>query len=292
MRPARPHDLGGGATGQSPDWTALSPYDRAAVSSSVFEIEKENFDPKTHKQRQLWCVAISAKRYVIFLKNSRGEPILLREGVNNNDDRWSEHGLGHLVNPTDPDSDDRNWIAQVWVNIARRTLGLSTSEFIFERLPAVGRIAVTSPPLLRPFDGINERKPYGQQIKPFNFLSTCHVRPFGFPDGVRPERFQLIAPYESDPRRWLKTDWIDRYSTKRFRITTKGHHGDRHTARVQTYGDVIEGYEYHPEAKCADAEGQPCTRQTVGLLQRRHVRQHVRQLAGPEYAALDTPTDR
>ena len=67
-------------------------------------------------------------------------------------------------------------------------------------------------------------------------------------------------------------EWIDRYSTKRFRITTKGHHGDERTARVQTYGDVIEAYEYDPEAKCADADGQPCGKQTVGLLQRRHVR--------------------
>ena len=82
-------------------------------------------------------------------------------------------------------------------------------------------------------------------------------------------------------------DWIDRYSTKRFRITTKGHHGDRHTARVQTYGDVIEAYEYHPEAKCADAEGRPCGRQTVGLLQRRHVRIDLITPIGKESNSLE-----
>ena len=43
--------------------------------------------------------------------------------------------------------DDREWIAQVWLNIARRTLGLQTRGVGFEHLPAVGRIAVTSPPL-------------------------------------------------------------------------------------------------------------------------------------------------
>jgi len=42
--------------------------------------------------------------------------------------------------------------------------------------------------------------------------------------------------------------------------------------RVQTYGELIDGYEYHPEAKFADALGQPCGKQTIGLLQRRHVR--------------------
>jgi len=271
---------------------ALNPYDREAVPSSVLKIEKDNFDPrklkKQKKQRQLWCVAVSAKRYALFVKDGRGEPVLLRApdtddeedrtqafktgSANNEDDRWSEHGLGHLVNPTDPDSDDRDWIAQVWLNIVRRALRLPTRRLGFERLPAIGRVAITSPPLLRPFSALNRRKHYRQQVKPFNFLSTCHVRAFGHPSGVRPEHFQLIAPRESNPRRWLKMEWIDRYSTKRFRITTKGHHGDHRTARVQTYGDVIEAYEYHPEAKCADADGRPCAKQTVGLLQRRHVR--------------------
>jgi hypothetical protein len=41
---------------------------------------------------------------------------------------------------------------------------------------------------------------------------------------------------------------------------------------VQTYGEVIDGYEYHPEAKFADAQGRLCGKQTIGLLQRRHVR--------------------
>lgn len=251
---------------------ALNPYNPAVISSSVLEIEKDNFDPITERQRQLWCVAISAKRYVLFLKDSRGEPLLLRDDVNNGEDRWSEHGLGHLVNPTDPDSDDRAWISHVWLNIARRTLGVPTREFGFERLPAIGRVAVTSPLLLRPFAALNEGKHYNQQIKPFNFLSTSHVRSFGHPDGVRPERFQLISPYEPNPRRWLKTKWIDRYSGNTFRITTRGHHGGPGVARVQTYGDVIEAYEFHPEAKFADARGEPCGKQTLGLLRRRHVR--------------------
>jgi hypothetical protein len=65
--------------------------------------------------------------------------------------------------------------------------------------------------------------------------------------------------------------WIDQYSGKPYRITTAGHHGERKTARVKTYGDVIREYEFHPESKCADANGEPCKKQTIGLLQRRHV---------------------
>jgi hypothetical protein len=119
---------------------------------------------------------------------------------------------------------------------------------------------------------LNEGKAYASQVKPFNFLLTCHVKQLGHPIGADPERFQLIAPYESDPRRWLKMEWINQYSGKRYRITTAGDHGSRQTARVKTYGDVLREYEYHPEAKCADSNGNVCDRQTVGLLQRRHIR--------------------
>jgi hypothetical protein len=114
-------------------------------------------------------------------------------------------------------------------------------------------------------------KPYAQQLKPFNFLLTCHVRAFGHPQGADPERFHLIAPYESDPARWVEMEWIDQYRGKTYRITTDGHHGGRGVARVKTYGDVFDEYESHPESKCADADGTPTNRQTVGLLRRRHI---------------------
>jgi hypothetical protein len=64
-----------------------------------------------------------------------------------------------------------------------------------------------------------------------------------------------------------------------YRITTTGHSGTRKTARVKRYGDVLRGYEYHPESKCADEKGNPCEKQTLGLLQRRHIRvDHVRYI--------------
>ncbi len=69
----------------------------------------------------------------------------------------------------------------------------------------------------------------------------------------------------------MKKTWIDQYSGNDYKITTTGHYGDRHTARVKTYGEVLREYEIHPESKCADASGKPCAKQTIGLLQRRHV---------------------
>ena len=229
--------------------------------------------PETGEQRQLWCLAISAKRYTLFARDRHGEPALLRKGVNNKKNRYSEHGLGHLLNPTDPESDDRRWIAQAWLNIVRRSLGLATEPFGFEKRVTVGRITVSSPQVTKPLQALNAGKPYTQQIKPFNFILSCHVQPLGHPVGIDPEKFHLISAYETDPRQWEKMQWMDQYSKtgKRYRISASVPHGSRTMARVKSYGDVLREYEFHPEAKCADASGAPCTKQSVGLLSRRHV---------------------
>ena len=243
-------------------FSSLNPYDRDVVPGSVLKIEDDNFDPDTKRQRQLYCYAISSKRYALFVCDSDGTPTLTK---------WSKHGLGHLSNPTDLDDDDRAWIPKVWLNIIRRALGLRTRALPFEHRPAIGRVTISSPAVMRPLAALNEGKPVGQQLKPFNFLLTCHIRALGHPSGVDPERFHLIAPYESDPERWTEIESIDQYTGTPYRITTKGHHGGPGIARVKTYGDVFEEYEWHPEPKCADANGEPAGKQTIGLLQRRHI---------------------
>jgi len=267
---------------------ALNPYDRKIIPGSILKIEDDNYDPKTGKQRQLHCLAISAKRYALFIRSKNGEPTLLREKRNNNKDRWSRHGLGHLLNPTDPEASDRDWTAAVWEMIIRKGCGLKTAAPRFAHLPAIGRTTVSSPFLMKSFETLNTGKPYAEQIKPFNFLLTAHVIPFGHPEGIDPEKFHLITPYDSDPRKWLEKEWIDQHSKKRFRITTRGHCGTRQTARVKTYGDVVTEYEFHPESKCADGSGNPCERQTTGLLQRRHVKIDLIKCIGKESNSLET----
>jgi len=250
----------------------LKPYDPEIIPGSILKIEDINFDPRTGEQREIYCYAISAKRYALFVIDEHGNPSLLRKGINSSDDGWKEHGLGHLLNPTDPNSDDRKWIAEVWLNIIRRSLGLATPDLSFGNLPAVGRVSVSSPAVMKAFTDFNAGKIYPDQIKPFNFLLTCQVKPFGHPTGADPKRFHLIASYDSDSRNWLKQKWTDQYSGKSYRVRSDGQTGSRNIARVRTYTEVLEQYEYHPESKCADTDGNACSKQTVGLLQRRHVR--------------------
>ncbi len=124
-------------------------------------------------------------------------------------------------------------------------------------------------------------------VKPFNFLLSCHLIPFGQPTGTSAERFHLIAPYRSNRDEWLKVDWIDQYSGKRYRIKTDGHHGGRDFARAKTYDEILSEYEYHAETKCADSDGTVCSQQTIGLLQRREVKIDYVKYIGKESNSLE-----
>jgi len=152
-----------------------------------------------------------------------------------------------------------------------RVKDLPTQPLGFEARPAVGSVTISSPAVLKPLEVLNAGKGYADQVKPFNFVLSCHVMPLGHPIGADPTRFHLITPYEKDPRKWSKIEWIDQYSGQRYRIVTYGAHGSRGVARVKTYGEVLREYETHPEAKCADSKGNICGKQTIGLLQRRCV---------------------
>ncbi len=91
---------------------ALNPYDQAAVAGSIPTIEDVNFNPETARQREIEAYVISAKRDALFTQRPDGTPEVLRDG-------YSEHGLGHLLNPMDPELEDRNWIRATWQGLAR-----------------------------------------------------------------------------------------------------------------------------------------------------------------------------
>jgi hypothetical protein len=106
---------------------------------------------------------------------------------------------------------------------------------------------------------------------------------------VDPAHFHLIAPYESDPRKWHKLRWVDRYSGKPYRITTSDEEAlyGGNVVRVKTYRDVLAEYRTHPEAKSLGPDGEVCDRQTVGLLQRRPVTRGTLTYVGKESNRLE-----
>jgi hypothetical protein len=140
---------------------------------------------------------------------------------------------------------------------------------------------------MRSLARLNRGKKYRNRIKPFDFLLSCHVKPFGYPPDVDPEKVHLVAPYVPDPECWIDLPWIDQYSGNQYEITTEGFHGSRGVARVKTYGEVLREYEFHLGAKSADAKGKPSGKQTFGLLRRRHVRVERIIYIGREWNRLE-----
>jgi hypothetical protein len=104
---------------------------------------------------------------------------------------------------------------------------------------------------MRSLTKLNRGKKYRNRIKTFDFLLSCHVKQFGYPPDVDPEKFHLVAPYVPDPECWVDLPWIDQDSGKQYEITTEGFHGSRGVARVKTYGEVLREYEFHLGAKSA-----------------------------------------
>jgi len=243
----------------------LNPYDRKAVPQSILKIEEVNFDPETGKQRPVYAFAISAKRYALFTIDSEGHPEVIKGG-------YSEHGLGQLLNPLDPDSDEKKWIRLVWQGIVGEALGGPRFKPEWANRPAVMRSSVSTWDLHHRFDRINRKRPYAKQVKPFNFLLSVTVDSLECPPGAcESGGLHVVAPYSSNPSEWRRIPWTDLHSGREYRIKTHGH-SNRAAIRVQTFGDVLERFRYHPESKSAGPDGLQAGKGTVGLLGRLHVR--------------------
>jgi hypothetical protein len=251
-------------------FAALNPYDRAIIPGSILEIERVNRNPDG-APNQLYCYAVSAKRYALFNRAPNGG-IQIRRGL--------EHGLGHLMNPTDPDSESRDWVDALWAIIVGEALGLAVEYPPWLDRPAISKCAITTPRQLAVLE--KGRKSTGaHSLRPTNFMLAAHLAPLGYPVGARPGEFRLIAPYESDPRRWLSMEWTELNSGAHFRISTSRDPEGR-IPQVQSYRTVLDRHRTLPEPKSNGPDGRPCGRATVGLLSRRAVTAREIVLLGKE----------
>ena len=211
------------------------------VSGSILKIEGENYQGDT--QRQLHVYAISAKRYAIFRRATDGTIAIVKK---------SDHGLGHLLNPTNPDSDNTDWIEETWHYLISRALDLPVREPKWIDRPAISRITISSPHIYRPF--VAKPQSYRTRVKPFNFALSAQVALFGHPEGVDPKHFHLIWPFERDARKWLRMSWTDMHSGEQYAIHT-GAASSAQSVRVKSYRDVLDSYATHPEPKSAAPDG-------------------------------------
>jgi len=252
----------------------LNPYQRALVPD-VLKIETTGT-----------CYAISAKRYVIYQRADDDTINILKR---------SEHGLGHYLNPLNPDEEEldgvpRDWVDEAWRWIIEAHDNPDTPLPDWANKPALSRITISSPLLHRPFTTWNRDKPWPEQIKPFNFILVATLDPFGLPEQAAPERFRLIAPYSRDSQYWARLPWRNMYDPDgpTYRITTDREDSRPDGVLVKSYGQVLHEYRLHPEHKFNGPDGQRCRFLTRGLLQRRPVHlAGTAQLIGKEANKLD-----
>ncbi len=259
-------------------FASLNPYAQDAVEGTVLQ-----------KVARARCYVISAKRYALY-------DVVDGQVVLSEKKSPSEHGLGHLLDPTREDHSTEElageefgedeldparpagkpWIAEAWRWLLSEAEGLPAEEPWWVDRRAITRLGISSPALLRPFDGLNKGKPYPAQVKPSNFLLVAHVAPFGYPAGVEESRFRLVAPFEPLASKWGDLPWRNLYDPSGFLYATTtrsllGERGEATEVRIQTLRDMLLGYRNHPEMKSLGPNGQLGGRSTVGLLARRPV---------------------
>jgi hypothetical protein len=136
----------------------FEPLNPVPEEEGFLKLEDENRD-ENGKLIDLWFYGISAKRYVLYMINSHGDPVPVK---------WSSHGLGNLKH-----QDAGNWEKTLWTNILRHALGKLSREELLDQYAnehAIAQLTITNPILLRRVDAINEGKPQHQQVRPYNFM--------------------------------------------------------------------------------------------------------------------------
>ncbi len=245
---------------------SLNPYDRKAVPGSILNLVDANHvdcDP-LQTRRQLLGFSISAKRYTLYERS--GEKITIVEP--------KAHGLGYLYPPMnspkgwDDEHDAPKWIYEFWECLLRILLKLERNDPFWLKRPQMMRMTVTTQNVLK-----NLRGWHG--FRPYSFFLLPILADSGYPAGIDPQRFRLVAPFESDQGKWSRLECINIGNLddqEKYRLTTSfrtPEFGKR--AVLSTFNDLLYRYLRHPEAKSLAPDGGPCKPETRGLLQRAHI---------------------
>jgi hypothetical protein len=239
----------------------LNPYDPDCVPS-LLKIEDINFkdsDP-LKPLRHLFGYAIAAKRYALYDKTDNGISIVKASG----------HGLGYLFAPKKNESDHESdneandevplWVVEAWDWLIHREMGLKGKIPTWIDLPAMMRMTMTSPNVMR------HNRP--EWLAPFNFFLFPLISDLGgFPDGLNRANFNFIVPFESDRKKWLSLRGINLWDGQIYRFA-RHHSGMGDTVVPESFRIILRQYLRHPEVKSLAPDGSACAGSTRGLLRR------------------------
>lgn len=288
------------------DWfTPLNPYEQ---KERLLKVEDINFGiGDEHSKRELvdlFCLATSAKRTVLFRLDEHRKPIIQKA---------SAHGLGHLLPPyKDEDAPTSipapqapleaigvaRWQYDLWYQIILAAMAghpdrVDLSYHPALDRPAVSRYAATTPQLLKWFRIHNEKLAYTDQVRPFNFLSAFQASrfPSDNDDAVslgaelqtkgRPRRRCVpkpIAPYDADSARASKK-CFDRETGKPVPAS-----------QLKTYRQALAQYHLSPEPKFLGAEHLdrgPTRRRHVQAISTEHIGKEANRWEEQYYLGLN-----
>jgi hypothetical protein len=239
----------------------LNPYDPELVRD-ILKIEDINHidsDP-TKPYRQLLGYAVSAKRYTLFTESKGGIFI----------EKASGHGLGYLFapkerNPDEDDADDEpdetpEWVLEAWEYLLRKEFGLEEKKPPWLNLPAMMRMAMSSPNVLR------TGRP--DWLAPFNFFLFPILSGIeGYPLGHDKDSFQFITRFETDRIKWSKLKGINLRDGHTFQISMIPNSSSQNVF-PDSFQVILNQYLAKPEVKSLAPDGASCDGKTKGLLRR------------------------
>lgn len=235
----------------------LNPFNRQLVQH-VLKIEDVNFvdsDP-SKSRRQVFGYAISAKRYVLYTQTDSDVSIVKASG----------HGLGYLYPAKEgfnKTADAPQWVVEAWDWLLRKELGLKFSEPHWLDLPAMMRMALTSPNVMR------ERRP--KWLSPFNFFFFPLISDLGgYPAGCARSNFKFIVPFNSNRRKWKKLRGINICDGRNYAMEMTPS-GKQNKVVPESFRIIMRLYLRRPESKSLAPDETACTADTKGLLKRASV---------------------
>jgi len=177
--------------------------------------------------------------------------------------------LGYLFapkerNPDEEDADDEpeetpEWVLEAWEYLLRREFGLDQRKPPWLKLPAMMRMVMSSPSVLR------TGRP--DWLAPFNFfLFPILSRIEGYPLGYDKEGFQFITRFETDRKRWSKLEGINLRDGRSFRISIPN--SSSQNVFPDSFQVILNQYLSKPEVKSLAPDGASCDGKTNGLLRR------------------------
>lgn len=232
-------------------FASLNCYDKSKVPGSILKVEKVNFYKK--KQIELFGYGISAKRYVLYRYDSRGNIVIVDAKA---------HGLGYLFPPKDTVEDDAesDWLFEAWHWLLEGAVATPCSTPEWFQYPAMMRMTVSTPAVL----GILKR-----YTRPFNFVLVPLLFQRAQERGGL--KLNLVMPFSKRRDEWLNTMATDTRTGKPYSICLLHPTARTKKVEVKCYGNILGEYRNHPEAKFLGPDGIPCHSQTSGLLQRSEI---------------------